>query len=90
MALEKCKECNAKVSDQAEVCPKCGIPAPTSVYTKDMPKCVIDGCYNYANTLSKKKYKGMCTEHYSVDLDKSSLIWWVVFIVIVLGLGMMF
>ena len=55
-----------------------------------MPKCVIEGCYNYANTLSKKKYQGMCTEHYTEDLDKSSLIWWVVFIAIVLGLGMMF
>ena len=90
MALEKCKECKTKVSDQAEVCPNCGIPAPTTEYTKNHPKCVIEGCYNYANTLSEKKYQGMCTEHYSEDLDKSSNMVWIVFIVIVLGLGMLF
>lgn len=26
MALIKCKECGAEVSDKADVCPKCGAP----------------------------------------------------------------
>ena len=90
MALEECKECNTKVSDRAGICPKCGIPAPTSVFLKSDPKRVIDGCYEYANTLSKQKYRGMCTDHYSKDLDRSSLIWYAVFIAVVIGLELLF
>ena len=90
MALDNCKECKAEISDLAEVCPKCGIPAPTTVYSKEFPKCVIDGCNNLANTLSKKKYRGMCTEHYTQDLDRSSIIWWGIFVLAVIGISMLF
>lgn len=36
MALKKCKECGADVSDKADACPKCGakIPKKTSIFTK--------------------------------------------------------
>lgn len=36
MALKKCKECSAEVSDTAEACPKCGakMPKKTSRFTK--------------------------------------------------------
>jgi hypothetical protein len=30
MALRPCRECNAQVSTEAEVCPHCGVPNPTS------------------------------------------------------------
>ncbi|MCX6326863.1 MAG: zinc ribbon domain-containing protein [Bacteroidia bacterium] len=35
MALIKCKECNAQVSDKAKNCPKCGAP----VIIKEIIKC---------------------------------------------------
>ena len=37
MAIAKCRECGTEVSDQAKVCPKCGIKAPirkTSIFFK--------------------------------------------------------
>ena len=89
MALENCKECNANVSDSAEVCPKCGVPAPTIIYTKNFPKCVIDGCYNESDRLMTK-FRGMCRDHYQADLNKSVSMWWIIIFVVVIGLGLMF
>ena len=37
MAIAKCRECGAEVSDQAKTCPKCGVSAPvkkTSLFVK--------------------------------------------------------
>lgn len=34
MALKKCKECGKKISTQAEVCPNCGVPEPTTIDKK--------------------------------------------------------
>lgn len=32
MALVSCKECGEKISDQADPCPRCGVPNPSMPY----------------------------------------------------------
>lgn len=38
MALTSCRECGAKVSTQAEACPKCGAPQRGTVTTQQTAK----------------------------------------------------
>jgi len=82
MFLENCKECNKKVSTSSKFCPKCGVPAPTSKYSRQHPKCIFEDCYEYAET-GGKKYKGQCARHYANDIDKSS----VIFLLIIFMVG---
>jgi thymidine kinase len=81
MALEHCKECEKKVSEHASVCPHCGISAPTTRYSKETPKCNVDGC----NEISSwpEKYRGRCRRHYQSNLDIDSFWWFLAFIVFV-------
>ena len=57
MFLENCKECKKKVSNDAKFCPKCGVPAPTTKFSIEHPKCIIEDCYEYGQTHGKK-FKG--------------------------------
>ena len=83
MALEHCKECEKKVSEQASVCPHCGIPAPTIRYSKKMPKCNVEGCHEKSTW--PEKYRGMSAIHYQKDLNTDSF-WWVLVVIVVLFL----
>ena len=53
MFLENCKECKKKVSISAKFCPKCGVPAPTSQFSREHPKCIYDDCYSENESLEK-------------------------------------
>ena len=86
MFLENCKECKKKVSTSAKFCPKCGVPAPTSVYSKTHPKCIYEDCYEYAETHGKK-FKGQCAKHYAQYIDKTSLMVGVIILIAVIVIG---
>jgi uncharacterized membrane protein YvbJ len=86
MFLEKCKDCGKKVSIRAKFCPKCGVPAPTSVYSKTHPKCIYEDCYEYAETHGKK-FKGQCAKHYAQYIDKTSLMVGVIILIAVIVIG---
>ena len=86
MFLENCKECKKKVSTSAKFCPKCGVPAPTSVYSKEHPKCIHESCYEYAETHGKK-FKGQCAKHYAQYIDKTSLMVGVIILIAVIVIG---
>ena len=72
MFLENCKECKKKVSTSAKFCPKCRVPAPTSQFSREHPKCIYDDCYEYAE-IHGKKFKGQCAKHYAEYIDRSSI-----------------
>ena len=80
MSLLKCKECGTSISEQAEICPKCGVPGPTNIFTAEKPKCSEDGCYNFL-------WRGtMCQKHYDKDINLSSMLWFggiVIFLIII-------
>lgn len=42
MALIKCPECNAEISDKAKICPKCGKDLKPTNSAKKCPECGID------------------------------------------------
>jgi len=86
MFLENCKECKKKVSTSAKFCPKCGVPAPTSVYSKEHPKCIYEDCYEYAEKHGKK-FKGQCAKHYAQYIDKTSLMVGVIILIAVVLIG---
>ena len=86
MFLENCKECKKKVSTSAKFCPKCGVPAPTSAYSKEHPKCIHESCYEYAETHGKK-FKGQCAKHYARYIDKASLMIGVIILMVVIIIG---
>jgi hypothetical protein len=43
MALTSCRECGKEISDQAEVCPSCGIKNPANGRGTNKPTSVVDG-----------------------------------------------
>ena len=87
MSISECKECGVDVSDSAPFCPKCGVPAPTIVFSKNSPKCNLDGCYNFAGV--REKHNGMCFDHYEANKNKSIIIWFIVIAVFVLFAGLL-
>jgi predicted amidophosphoribosyltransferase len=83
MIPEYCKECKKKVSFHTKFCPKCGVPAPTTIFSRKNPKCIIEDCYEYAET-SGKKFQGQCAKHYAGYIDKSALIVSIVIFVVII------
>ena len=67
MALINCKECKAKVSDQAKACPKCGAPLKNFTINKpDISKIFLifkSNFFNFGNNIktfiSEIKKKGL-------------------------------
>ena len=88
MAIYECKECGADVSDKAGTCPKCGVPAPTTLFSDKSPKCIIDGCYNLSGV--REKHNGMCFQHYEASNNKNSIFLIIIFAIVVLGIGSLF
>lgn len=58
MALIKCPECSAEISDRADCCPKCG--APVVVHKSRCPQC--------GNMISEEPCK-YCAEKSKIQLD---------------------
>jgi uncharacterized membrane protein YvbJ len=83
MFLENCKECKKKVSNDAKFCPKCGVPAPTTKFSIEHPKCIIEDCYEYGQTHGKK-FKGQCSKHYAQDINNKSIIVLLIIAVVVI------
>jgi hypothetical protein len=53
MSIGKCRECGTEVSDQAKVCPKCGVSKPikkTSLFTKIIGVFMVIGLINVITT----------------------------------------
>ena len=43
MALKSCRECKKKVSTEAKICPRCGVPDPTTIKRKTKSKKTLKG-----------------------------------------------
>ena len=67
MALTPCRECKNKVSTEATVCPKCGVPNPTSIIK---PKSKLKSLK--ANEEYARCEKNFCNERYKVIIIHKS------------------
>jgi len=59
MALKPCRECKKKVSTEAATCPSCGVPNPTTRYSKQ--------------TINKKEKSIFVKMFTGYDSEKTSL-----------------
>ena len=61
MALKPCRECRKKVSTEADTCPSCGVPDPTTKAKKHQPReesSIFEGMFSgYASEGTSKSYK---------------------------------
>ena len=65
MALRSCRECKKKVSTEAKICPRCGVPDPTALKRKIKSKQTLKG--TGAGGWSKEHLKAQAELHGSSD-----------------------